>query len=312
MDRLATSLLLLATGCIPVAPGDLTPEPLPPPPDQSAQVVLEWSVEDTSRATPEQGDVEASDSRVIDVDVWVPPHAGPGSDERPLVFLLHGLEGHPDTLMGIARHLTDADMVVALPRFPVTASDASGSLGSIVDFPNQPGDVSFVLDWLLVLREDVASPLFRRFHEERIGVIGHSLGGSTTLALTHIGSTLDPRISAAVAVAPASPVLGLYLDTPVLVPTGAPVAISVGNEDTLRGDSDLLFDQLGAPKALVGIPGADHNQPVLGDDEPAPDPRSVTQGLADLWFGEHLLGEPSTLESWMESLDPSYTTRIER
>jgi hypothetical protein len=137
------AVLALLAGC---AVEGVEEPPLPP--DQEALVVHELTFEDGSRDTPGIGALEGSDSRVIEVDVWVGPHAGEGADARALVVLMHGLMGSPNDLTGIARHLVAADMVVALLRFPVTAGDAAGSLGSVVDFPAQPGDSALLFGWL--------------------------------------------------------------------------------------------------------------------------------------------------------------------
>ena len=59
---------------------------------------------------------------------------------------------------------------------------------------NQPGDVSFVIDEVLAANDDPSSPLHGLVDPDAIGVVGHSLGGATTWAVSFDTATRDERI----------------------------------------------------------------------------------------------------------------------
>ena len=86
--------------------------------------------------------------------------------------------------------------VVAAPTFPLSSGGAPGG-PRLVDYVNQPADVSFVITQMLrVNRHD--GPLEGLIDKHEIGVGGHSLGAITTFGLTANDCCLDARIDAAI------------------------------------------------------------------------------------------------------------------
>jgi hypothetical protein len=128
--------------------------------------------------------------------------------------------------------LASRGFVVASITFPLTSS-GSGPRGgpALYDVQNQPGDVSAVMDELIRLGKTRGSWLYRRVNPKRIGVSGLSLGGGTTLLVSYHPELRDPRVRAAVALAPLSCPFGPEFyreeDAPPLL--------------LLHGDQDLLL-----------------------------------------------------------------------
>jgi dienelactone hydrolase len=188
-------LLLLATGCATVWQG-LTPQG-PPPGSESARRLLAgpWQVDrrdfrfvDDSRSTPANRDFPGAACRALPTSVWSPREArGP----RPLVIYSHGFLSQRREAAYLVEHLASHGYVVASADFPLSHRGAPGG-ATLRDAANQPGDVSFVIDSLLAL-SSAPDALAARVDPERIGNVGLSLGGLTTLR--------DARVRAAVSIA---------------------------------------------------------------------------------------------------------------
>src|SRR5205823_7649068 len=98
----------------------------------------------------------------------------------------------------LARHLASHGYLVAAPDFPLSNGAAPGR-ATVADVPNQPGDLSFIIDQLLADATYGASA-----DGDHIGPSGLSLGGLTTLLATFHPRFRDPRILASLPIAPAS------------------------------------------------------------------------------------------------------------
>jgi predicted dienelactone hydrolase len=85
--------------------------------------------------------------------------------------------------IGLQRAWAAAGYVVATPTFPFGANRAPDTTTGAMDIPNQPGDLSFVVDEVLGLSADENDPLHGAVDPNRIGAAGHSAGGATVLAL---------------------------------------------------------------------------------------------------------------------------------
>jgi dienelactone hydrolase len=101
-----------------------------------------------------------------------------------------------------AQRLAARGYIVVAPDFPLTNMFANGSSPDVNDAANQPGDVSFLIDKLLAASDDAAHPLAHAVDAERIGALGVSLGGLTTLLVTYHPRFHDPRIKVAMPIAP--------------------------------------------------------------------------------------------------------------
>jgi predicted dienelactone hydrolase len=141
----------------------------------------------------------------------------PAEGERlPLVVISHGNNGSPWTYRGMAAHLARAGFVVALLEHPGNSRSDGSLAGTPANLENRPRHVRLVLDALFADEH-----LGKRLSPAGVGVIGHSIGAYTALAvaggrpsaLPHetpdrraraIPVVRDPRVRALVLLAPAS------------------------------------------------------------------------------------------------------------
>lgn len=300
MKALLPALLLLLSACGGSSESTETIDP--------AEVVREArSFEDTSRSTSPNGDFAGSTSRLIGANLWYAPRqldAAACSDSGcGLVLLAHGFGGNPDRFDIIARSLAARGWIVAAIRFPLTNDQAPGGFSNaITDVLSQPGDVTFLLDQLARASAEGNGPLAGRIDLTRIGVIGHSLGGATTLALDRYDCCSDPRIGANFMVAPATMILSIFGDPGAQA--GGPILISVGTADPIIPPSmmrDYLVDAPG-PWTLAVMQDYDHVTHVEASDiVPFPGRIEETARLAHAFFLEVLVGE-SALDAVLEDL----------
>jgi predicted dienelactone hydrolase len=142
----------------------------------------------------------------------------PVEGERlPLVVISHGTGGSPWTYRGMAVHLARAGFVVALPEHPGNNRSDNSLANTAANLENRPRHVRLVLDAVFGDAE-----LGKRLSPGGVGVIGHSMGGYTALAMAGgrpssfpnespdgqaraIPVVHDPRVRALVLLAPASP-----------------------------------------------------------------------------------------------------------
>jgi dienelactone hydrolase len=239
-------------------------------------VVTETFV-DTTRPTVAGAETPAEPDRTIVTRIAYPTDGGP----YPLVVLSHGLTGHPDEYTETVLMWASDGFVVASGAFPLTNREVPGARENVGDVVNQPGDVSFVIDEVLAANDDPASPLHGVVDPEAIGVVGHSLGGATTWAVSFNTATRDERIDSTVIFA------GLTMPMPegeYEFGSGLPLLVLHGDEDDLVADLDLAaYEQAVSPKWFVTLRGAEH-VPAFTDDE-SPHDELVTRTVLDFWHG---------------------------
>jgi fermentation-respiration switch protein FrsA (DUF1100 family) len=219
---------------------------------------------DPTRPTAANGAAPASDSRTLRTALYL-PHT---ERRLPLVVFAHGLGALGRIYAVILEAWAGEGYVVAAPDFPLSRATAPG--GAVyADYVNQPADLRFLIDELLRLDGDPASPLYGRIDGEHIGVAGQSLGGLTTFGLTLNTCCGDPRVDAAV------PMAGLLAPFPDGVFAGAdapPMLIIHGDADDTVDYRDALdaYALLDAPRALLTHLGGGHILPYVGSgDRPA-------------------------------------------
>lgn len=233
-------------------------------------VGLRWyTFVDTSRATPANGAYPGEPSRTLRTLLIYPAegdpaapgveNAPPVADEEgfPLVVFSHGFGGDATSrLAELTGPLVRAGFVVAAPTFPLTSATAPGGPRP-VDYVNQPGDVSFVVTQVLaVARGDQA--LANTIDGHRIGAIGNSLGGVTTLGVSANSCCRDPRIDAAVSLWGAENPFpgGRFFSEP-----SPPLMFVHGTLDARLPYSGSVgaYREAPAPKAFLTLKAAPHN-----------------------------------------------------
>jgi dienelactone hydrolase len=225
---------------------------------------------DTSRATAENNDYKGADSRTLHTLTWYPSStAKPGGEtvddgaiettvgKFPLVILSHGVTGIAGVYGGTGMALASAGYVVVAPDYPLSNGAAPG--GPITrDVINQPADATFVLEQVIA---DNSADFAGMIDSERIGAMGHSLGGFTTMGLTFAKCCADPTVDAAVILAGGSFGKDLAVQaqpTPVLFFHGD----ADGTVPYTTGQA--AYAAAKAPKAFITIPGGAHVPPFRG------------------------------------------------
>ncbi|MDQ3354377.1 MAG: hypothetical protein M3507_07860 [Actinomycetota bacterium] len=242
---------------------------------------------------------------LVNVRWGLPAPPATGDGPFPLIVFAHGSGGLGDRYFGLLRAWAGAGYVVAAPRFPFATDPDTASPD---DYPNQPGDMSFLVDELLAAGSDGSDELAGLIDPERIGAAGHSLGGMTTLGLVANTCCHDPRFDAGVVLA------GRQVPFPggdFWVRIRTPVLLIHGDADTsvVYADGRTAYQEAPPPKHLVTILGGDHSDPYQG---PAtlPAVRVVTAATLD-FFDHHLRGAASGLDRLKADANVQGVSRID-
>jgi dienelactone hydrolase len=261
--------------------------------DSERVVLLELT--DTSRQTiPVNLPATAAAQRDLPTTVLLPPETSPA----PVVVFAHGLGSHPWDFLPLLQAWVDAGYVVVAPRFPLTSSDNPEHNTEVHDLASQPGDVTFVLDWILEANTQPASPLFAAMQPENIGIAGWSLGGATAYGLLFEPCCVDPRLMA-----------GVILASTDLLQTGdsnftRPMPMLV-----LHGDADEQLDyrygrwtfaDLAGPARFITLLGATHNPPYQA--EPSAWDGVVTDSTIAFWQAT-LDGDPDGVGRMIDAVE---------
>jgi len=166
-------------------------DPQQPGPYAVEKQVLTLQIQE-ARQTP-LGLVE---SYGFDVDFYTPQNS---DRSLPVVVMSHGFGSYPAYFEPFARHLASWGYAVAVPEH--IGSDKNyqqavlqGKLSNAVspfEFISRPLDIRYLLDEFESLATE--DPLWQRLDLEQVGIIGHSFGGYTALAMA--GAPLNaPRL----------------------------------------------------------------------------------------------------------------------
>jgi predicted dienelactone hydrolase len=135
---------------------------------------------------------DARRNRQFYVDVYRPQRWRSGP--TPVVIISHGLSSRPEDFDDDAKHLASYGYVVALPQHPGSDYQQTENLqrglsqevflaSELID---RPRDISYVID---ELERRNATEFAGRLNLQSVGVLGHSLGGYTALAVA--GAAID-------------------------------------------------------------------------------------------------------------------------
>jgi predicted dienelactone hydrolase len=229
------------------------------------------------------------------------PAAG---EELPLVLYSHGNGATPWVARGLLLHLAQAGFVVATLEHPGnnrndnSLSDAAG-LAKRKNLEYRPRHAKLVIDAAFADRD--LGPRLRA----GVGVVGHSIGGYTAVAiagghamsfpddvemarrlspdpetlrlLAPVDTVRDPRVRAAVLLAPALAWFGM---PGALAEVAAQILVRVGEQDALCPPAQVqhALRSLPAPASFAIVPNAGHFSflspfpPALAAIPPAHDP----------------------------------------
>lgn len=182
----------------------------------------------------------------------------------------HGINASGADDEPLLRQWAAAGYVIAAASFPLSHHDAPGG-ATIGNYPDQPGDVSYVITAMLRLDHSAAGGFHDLLDTSRIGVVGHSLGAVTVLGAAYNSCCADRRIRAAVSIdgveipfgtgrfftGPRIPLLLLHGDADQTVPYVS---------------SQHLFGDAPTPKFFVTLHGAPHTAFRQANDATSPAP----------------------------------------
>lgn len=163
----------------------------------------DFTFEDQSRSYRLGDETGAPIARVMESTVWYPREAPAG----PLIVYSHGFMSTRSEAAYLAKALASCGYVVVAPNFPRSRLFAPGG-SRLEDVVEQPRDITFLLDAMLVFNRQAGHVLEKKIDPERIGAAGVSLGGLTTTLATFHPQLHDARIRAAVSIAGPSETLG--------------------------------------------------------------------------------------------------------
>lgn len=129
-----------------------------------------WELQDTQR------------NRTLPVDLYLPDSSAPA----PLVVISHGFAASRVNFVDIAQHLASHGIAVAAIEHPGSnfrqvENLLEGNVSAAMapnEFVDRPQDISYLLDTI-----ESEGPLANRVDLNKVGVMGHSFGGYTALAL---------------------------------------------------------------------------------------------------------------------------------
>jgi predicted dienelactone hydrolase len=227
--------------------------------DAIASTMIDFT--DHSRSTPAANGTPAVPSRSLATLIVYPKLSG-RHRAFPLVVFSHGFEATAASLTPTMDALASHGYVVAAPDFPRSTTGLPGGL-NLLDFKSQPGDVSFVITQMLKQNGSQGSPVFHEIETHRIGVMGHSLGAVTTLAVSYNSCCRDARIQAAVEMdgelnVPVGP-LGQFPGT-YFKGHNPPLLVVNGTKDTIGpyAVARAIYAKAPAPKYFLSLIGAPH------------------------------------------------------
>ncbi len=249
------------------------------PPDELGP----WAV---GRATFEVVDPDRDD-RTLPVDVWYPAiddGATPASiydllvavivsdvaldapevaeGEFPLLVFSHGSGGVRFQAIFLQEHLASHGFIVVAPdHVGNTALDALSPNPPPFEAKDRPLDVSLVIDEMLARDASPGDAFEEHVDEARIGVLGHSFGGFTALAIASGFDDVpaDERVSAIMPIAPAVGGLPAELlaevDVPTFVLGGTADDVTPVDPNSVRAFEETS----GKPRWRVDVVDGGHN-----------------------------------------------------
>jgi predicted dienelactone hydrolase len=251
---------------------------------------------DESRPTMVNGSYGGAPRRELEGSVLLPDDIA--AAPYPLLVYSHGFSSTREGGAYLGRYLASLGYVTVAVDYPLTNYSAPGS-PNVKDVVNQPADISFILDTLIAQSTQSDHRLYGMIDPHRVGAMGISLGGMTTMLAAFHPTMADSRIKAALSIAGPTaqfdpvffrfrqlPFLMLATDTDALVPypsnaARVPDVVPGSQLVTIKGASHTGFS--GAAGALRWM----HNPDRLGCYAVE---KNLQTAMTDPWFD--LLGTP--------------------
>lgn len=243
--------------------------------------VFQETYVDETRGTPATGEYPALPDRTLETTIVMPR----GSGDFPLLVFSHGLGSSPRFYASLIEEVAAAGFVVVAPLFPLTGENAPAGADP-ADTPNQPGDVSFLIDTVTAAVANAQAPFDQRTNTDLVGTFGHSNGGITTLGIAANSCCRDPRIDAAASLsAPAAPFGGGEYD----FTRTAPLFFVHGTADVQIPyvGAVRVFNSVEATKGMLTLNDVNHGEFLLPS---GPGFESTARSVAD-FFRTHLKGD---------------------
>ncbi|GAB2575523.1 hypothetical protein Aab01nite_14270 [Paractinoplanes abujensis] len=160
--------------------------------------------------------------RPLPTTLWYRGHL---TGRHPIILFSHGLGGLPRQFAPLAAGWAEAGYVVAAPAYPHTNGLVRVDRR---DIPQQHLDAAYVIEAVRALDRAAGDPLAGRLDVNRVGAVGFSAGGTTTLGLfgpghpayLRAGVTISGRRPATFG-GPPAPLLFLHGDRDRVVPLRA-------------------------------------------------------------------------------------------
>jgi len=225
-------------------------DPSPAPSEQTAGLGTQFRTVNFARG-----------ERKLDTTVVWPSE---GQGRLPVILFGHGLGGLPPFYGELLKRWASAGFVVAAPAFPETKFGVDKV--EILDVPNQPADLSAVLDGLIAL--DASDPIRQRLDPDRVAAAGHSAGAISALGLFTANGPegRDKRIDAGIILAGNSLGVGERF-------TGDPVPLlfvhANGDPTVPAATGRSAYRAVPWPKGFLTLPGKEHITPYLAPGDPA-------------------------------------------
>lgn len=217
--------------------------------------------------------VKAADTVAPNVEIWLPPDFREKDGPWPLLVFSHSFGGCAVQSVFLTKHLAEQGYIVAAPDHD-DARPCNGSFSGALRrqrpvMPEQPFRHAQVWsdetdrdrrdDVLFTVKSLLDDPQYGPYiDKDRMGLLGHSLGGYTALGLAGAWpSWKDDRFKAILVL---SPYMAPYIVHDTIGNVTVPVMYQGGTRD--EGFTPLMksqgYPRTGGPKYLVELAGADH------------------------------------------------------